>query len=51
MQQKRNSHTIKRKEERKKEKAEQARESKPVNNIPPWPLHQLLLRDLLDFQY
>jgi hypothetical protein len=24
--------------------------SKPVSNIPPWPLHQLLLPDLLDFQ-
>jgi hypothetical protein len=23
-------------------KAEQARGSKPVSNIPPWPLHQLL---------
>jgi hypothetical protein len=30
--------------------AEQARESKPVSNIPPWPLHQLLLIDLLEFQ-
>jgi hypothetical protein len=28
----------------------QARESKPVSNIPPWPLHQLLLPDLLEFQ-
>jgi hypothetical protein len=27
----------------KREKAEQARGSKPVRNIPPWPLHQLLL--------
>jgi hypothetical protein len=24
--------------------------SKPVRNIPPWPLHQLLLPDLLEFQ-
>jgi hypothetical protein len=24
--------------------------SKPVTNIPPWPLHQLLLPDLLEFQ-
>ena len=24
--------------------------SKPVNNIPPWPLYQLLLSDLLEFQ-
>jgi hypothetical protein len=30
--------------------AEQARGSKPVRNIPPWPLHQLLLPDLLEFQ-
>jgi hypothetical protein len=22
----------------------------PVRNIPPWPLHQLLLPDLLEFQ-
>jgi hypothetical protein len=29
---------------------EQARGSKPVRNIPPWPLHQLLLPDLLEFQ-
>ena len=29
---------------------EQARGSKPVSNIPPWPLHQLLLPDLLEFQ-
>jgi hypothetical protein len=32
-----------------KEQAEQARGSKPVSNIPPWPLHQLLLPDLLEF--
>jgi hypothetical protein len=25
-----------------REQAEQARGSKPVRNIPPWPLHQLL---------
>jgi hypothetical protein len=24
--------------------------SKPVKNIPPWLLHQLLLSDLLEFQ-
>jgi hypothetical protein len=30
--------------------AEQARGSKPVRNIPPWLLHQLLLPDLLEFQ-
>jgi hypothetical protein len=30
--------------------AEQARGSKPVKNIPLWPLHQLLLPDLLEFQ-
>jgi hypothetical protein len=33
------------------EQAEQARGSKPVRNIPPWPLHQLLLLDLLEFQF
>jgi hypothetical protein len=33
-----------------REQAEQARRSKPVSNIPPWPLHQLLLPDLLEFQ-
>jgi hypothetical protein len=33
-----------------RELAEQARGGKPVSNIPPWPLHQLLLPDLLDFQ-
>jgi hypothetical protein len=32
------------------EQAEQARGSKPVKNIPSWPLHQLLLPDLLEFQ-
>jgi hypothetical protein len=30
--------------------AEKDRGSKPVSNIPPWPLHQLLLPDLLVFQ-
>jgi hypothetical protein len=33
-----------------REQAEQARGGKPVKNIPPWPLHQLLLPDLLEFQ-
>jgi hypothetical protein len=33
-----------------REQAEQARGNKPVSNIPPWPLHQLLLPDLLEFQ-
>jgi hypothetical protein len=33
-----------------REQAEQATGSKPVRNIPPWPLHQLLLSDLLEFQ-
>ena len=33
-----------------REQAEQARQSKPVRNIPPWPLYQLLLPDLLEFQ-
>jgi hypothetical protein len=34
-----------------REQPEQARRSKPVRNIPPWLLHQLLLSDLLEFQY
>jgi hypothetical protein len=33
-----------------REQAEKARVSKPVRNILPWPLHQLLLSDLLEFQ-
>jgi hypothetical protein len=33
-----------------REQAEQARRSKPVSNVPPWPLHQLLLAGLLEFQ-
>ena len=33
-----------------REQAEQARWGKPVKNIPPWPLPQLLLPDLLEFQ-
>jgi hypothetical protein len=33
-----------------REQAVQARGGKPVKNIPPWPLHQLLLPDLLEFQ-
>ena len=33
-----------------RKQAEQASGSKPVMNIPPWPLHQLLLSDLLEFQ-
>jgi hypothetical protein len=33
-----------------KEQAEQARGSKPVKNILLWPLHQLLLPDLPEFQ-
>jgi hypothetical protein len=33
-----------------REQAEQARRSKSVKNIPPWPLHQLLLPDLFEFQ-
>jgi hypothetical protein len=33
-----------------REQAEQARGSKPVKNIPPWLLHQLLLPDLFEFQ-
>jgi hypothetical protein len=31
-----------------RKQTEQARGSKPVNNIPPWPLHQLLLPELLE---
>jgi hypothetical protein len=33
-----------------REQAEQARGDKPVKNILPWSLHQLLLADLLEFQ-
>ena len=33
-----------------REHAEQAEGSKPVINILPWPLCQLLLSDLLEFQ-
>ena len=33
-----------------REQAEQARGGKPVSNISPWLLHQLLLPDLLEFQ-
>jgi hypothetical protein len=33
-----------------RKQAEQARGGKPVRNIPPRPLHQLLLPDLLEFQ-
>jgi hypothetical protein len=33
-----------------REQAEQARGSKPVKNIPSWPLYQLLLPDLFEFQ-
>jgi hypothetical protein len=33
-----------------RKQAEQTRGRKPVSNIPPWPLHQLLLLDLLEFQ-
>jgi hypothetical protein len=33
-----------------REQAEEARRGKPVKNIPPWPPHQLLLPDLLEFQ-
>jgi hypothetical protein len=34
----------------KREQVEQAKGGKPVKNIPPGPLHQLLLSDLLEFQ-
>jgi hypothetical protein len=33
-----------------RKQAKQARGSKPVINIPPWPLYQLLLPKLLEFQ-
>jgi hypothetical protein len=33
-----------------RKQAEQVMGSKPVSNIPPWPLHQLLLSALLEFQ-
>jgi hypothetical protein len=33
-----------------REQAEQARGTKPVKNILPCPLHQLLLPDLFEFQ-
>jgi hypothetical protein len=33
-----------------RKQAEQARGSKPISNTPPWPLHQFLLPDLLEFQ-
>jgi hypothetical protein len=33
-----------------REQAEQARGSKPIRNTLQWPLHQLLLPDLLEFQ-
>jgi hypothetical protein len=33
-----------------RKQAEQARGSKPVSNILPWPLHQFLLPGLLEFQ-
>ena len=33
-----------------REQAEQARGGKPVKNISPWPLHQILLPDLLEIQ-
>ena len=32
-----------------RKQTEQGRGSKPVKNIPPWPLHQLLLPDLTSF--
>jgi hypothetical protein len=34
-----------------REQAVPASRSKPVSNIPPWPLHQLLLPDCLEFQF
>jgi hypothetical protein len=34
-----------------REQAEQARGSKPLKNILPWLLHQLLLPDRFEFQF
>jgi hypothetical protein len=34
-----------------REQTGQVRGSKSVRNIPPWPLHQFLLPDLLEFQF
>ena len=33
-----------------RKQAEQARESRQISNIPPWPLHQFLLLELPEFQ-
>jgi hypothetical protein len=33
-----------------RKQAEQARGGKPIKNITPWPLYQVLLPDLLEFQ-
>jgi hypothetical protein len=33
-----------------REQAEEARGSKPLSNISPWPLHQLLFPNLLESQ-
>lgn len=33
-----------------RKQAKQAEGSKPVSNIPPWPLHHLPVPDLLEFQ-
>jgi len=33
-----------------RKQAEKARRSNPVSSMPPWPLQQLLLPDLLEFQ-
>jgi hypothetical protein len=34
-----------------REQAEQASGRRPVSNIPPWSLHQLLFPYLLEFQF
>jgi hypothetical protein len=34
-----------------RKQSEQGSLSKPVRNIAPWPLHQLLLPDLLECQF
>jgi hypothetical protein len=33
-----------------RKQAEQGRGSKPVSNIPPWPVHQFVLPDILELQ-
>jgi hypothetical protein len=37
-------------EKKERKQAEQAKGSNPIRNTPPWPLHQLLLPALCEFQ-